>query len=215
VNAVVYETTPTLNRAEIVELYEAVGWSAYTKDPSRLAAAVSASLAVVTARRDDGRLIGLARLVGDGLTIVYLQDIRVRWFADVNTHDYSLFIVFVLLNAVNIVINTNLPLYVTETLGYANAYVGVITSVSALLEIPLTIAFAVASTRVGGQSPHSDRTPCNRGVPYRPSFNIEHLGDHCYAGAEVRVLRGLLGSGDLFLSGNDPQTIRIVNRALY
>lgn len=76
-NAVVYETTPTLNRAEIVELYEAVGWSAYTKDPSRLAAAVSASLAVVTARRDDGRLIGLARLVGAGLTIVYLQDILI------------------------------------------------------------------------------------------------------------------------------------------
>ena len=61
---------------ELVELYDSVGWSAYTRDPARLAAAVGASLAVVTARQD-GRLIGLARLVGDGQTIAYLQDILV------------------------------------------------------------------------------------------------------------------------------------------
>ena len=41
-----------------------------------VAAAVDASLTVVTARQD-GRLIGLARLVGDGLTVVYLQDILI------------------------------------------------------------------------------------------------------------------------------------------
>ncbi|MFD0997099.1 GNAT superfamily N-acetyltransferase [Pseudoclavibacter chungangensis] len=57
-------------------LYNSVGWSSYTRDPARLAAAVRASLAVVTARQD-GTLIGLARLVGDGLTIAYLQDILI------------------------------------------------------------------------------------------------------------------------------------------
>ena len=62
---------------ELVDLYDAVGWSAYTRDQARLAAAVGASLSVVTAR-EDGELIGLARLVGDGLTIVYLQDILIR-----------------------------------------------------------------------------------------------------------------------------------------
>ncbi|MCO1338773.1 GNAT family N-acetyltransferase [Kocuria polaris] len=71
-----YQSGDVLDRDELTRLYASVGWSAYTKDPARLEAAVAASLAVVTAR-DDGRLVGLARLVGDGLTIVYLQDILV------------------------------------------------------------------------------------------------------------------------------------------
>lgn len=73
---VVYQTADTPTLEELMTLYDAVGWSAYTKDPPRLTAAISASLSVITAR-DDGELIGLARLVGDGLTIVYLQDILV------------------------------------------------------------------------------------------------------------------------------------------
>ncbi|NLA28519.1 MAG: GNAT family N-acetyltransferase [Propionibacterium sp.] len=73
---VFYQHAAVPTRDELVELYESVGWSAYTCDPALLEAAVNASLAVVTARLDD-KLIGLARLVGDGLTIVYLQDILV------------------------------------------------------------------------------------------------------------------------------------------
>ncbi|WP_102157420.1 GNAT family N-acetyltransferase [Zhihengliuella halotolerans] len=71
-----YQSGDNLSRGELTALYESVGWSAYTNDPPRLEAAVAASLHVVTAR-DAGRLVGLARLVGDGLTIVYLQDILV------------------------------------------------------------------------------------------------------------------------------------------
>lgn len=71
-----YESGLVPSQEELVNLYKGVGWSAYTKDPERLARAVTASLSVVTARQD-GELIGLARLVGDGLTIVYLQDILV------------------------------------------------------------------------------------------------------------------------------------------
>lgn len=74
--SVVYQSAVIPTQEELVDLYDSVGWSAYTNDPARLAAAVDASLTVVTARRD-GRLIGLARLVGDGLTIVYLQDILI------------------------------------------------------------------------------------------------------------------------------------------
>lgn len=72
-----YETAGIPTQKELVDLYDAVGWSAYTRDPARLAAAVGASLSVVTAREGE-ELVGLARLVGDGLTIVYLQDILVR-----------------------------------------------------------------------------------------------------------------------------------------
>lgn len=63
--------------AELAELDDAVGWSAYTRDAARLGRGVAASLRVVTAR-DGDRLVGLARIVGDGETIAYLQDVLVH-----------------------------------------------------------------------------------------------------------------------------------------
>jgi GNAT superfamily N-acetyltransferase len=62
---------------ELVQLYAAVGWTAYTRDPALLAAAVRGSTHVVTARRG-GRLVGLARALSDGATVCYLQDILVH-----------------------------------------------------------------------------------------------------------------------------------------
>ena len=64
-------------RDELVELYNSVGWTRYTSQPDRLYDAVNRSLRVVCAR-DGDKLVGLARVVGDGLTIVYLQDILVH-----------------------------------------------------------------------------------------------------------------------------------------
>lgn len=61
---------------ELVRLYESVGWTAYTRDPENLRSGVAASHRVVTARRD-GHLVGLARSISDGATIVYLQDVLV------------------------------------------------------------------------------------------------------------------------------------------
>ena len=62
--------------AELRSLYDAVGWTTYTDDLDRLARGLRASLRVVTAHVD-GALAGLARVVGDGETIVYLQDVLV------------------------------------------------------------------------------------------------------------------------------------------
>lgn len=62
---------------DILDLYDAVGWGAYTESPSTLLRALAGSAQVVTARRD-GQLLGLARVVGDGATIAYLQDVLVR-----------------------------------------------------------------------------------------------------------------------------------------
>lgn len=70
-----HDDVPT--REELVSLYDSVGWTVYTRNPERLEAAIGASLRVVTARAG-GELVGLARIVGDGLTIAYLQDILVR-----------------------------------------------------------------------------------------------------------------------------------------
>lgn len=63
---------------ELVKLYEAVGWNSYTEHPERLMAGVKGSLRVVTAHSREGQLVGLARVVGDGQTIAYLQDILVH-----------------------------------------------------------------------------------------------------------------------------------------
>jgi len=64
-------------RDEIVALYDAVGWSAYTRDADVLVAGVAASWLVLTARDPAGELVGMARVVSDGATIAYVQDILV------------------------------------------------------------------------------------------------------------------------------------------
>ncbi|RIK15143.1 MAG: GNAT family N-acetyltransferase [Acidobacteria bacterium] len=64
-------------REELVELYDAVGWTAYTSDPDLLEAALVGSSRVVSARYGD-QLLGLARVISDGATIAYLQDVLVR-----------------------------------------------------------------------------------------------------------------------------------------
>lgn len=64
-------------REDLLDLYDAVGWTAYTRHPDVLEQALAGSTTVVTARRE-GRLVGLARALSDGATICYLQDILVR-----------------------------------------------------------------------------------------------------------------------------------------
>ena len=64
-------------RAELVALYSSVGWASYTAEPDRLVLALRQSLRVATAW-DDESLVGLARVVGDGVSIIYLQDVLVH-----------------------------------------------------------------------------------------------------------------------------------------
>ena len=62
---------------EVLALYRSVGWSAYYSQPEALERAFSASLCVIGAFVS-GELVGLARLVGDGVTAVFFQDILVK-----------------------------------------------------------------------------------------------------------------------------------------
>lgn len=71
-----YKQTKTMNREQLEQLYSDVGWTAYTKDMDMLEQALLQSLDVITAW-DGERLVGLVRTIGDGLTIVYIQDILV------------------------------------------------------------------------------------------------------------------------------------------
>ena len=61
----------------LLALYTAIGWSAYTKDIQQLAMGVQQSLKVITVW-DEQQLIGLIRSVGDGETILYIQDLLVH-----------------------------------------------------------------------------------------------------------------------------------------
>ena len=61
----------------LVDLYDSVGWSAYTRDPAVLTKAVGGSDCVFIVR-EDGQLIGLARAISDDASVVYVQDILVR-----------------------------------------------------------------------------------------------------------------------------------------
>lgn len=65
------------NEAEILDLYASVGWTAYTDDPAALRNGFANSLLTLVAY-EEATLLGLIRVVGDGHTVVFVQDILVR-----------------------------------------------------------------------------------------------------------------------------------------
>lgn len=71
-----FQTDKNIDMKQLENLYDDIEWYAYTNDLTVLKQAVSQSLAVLSAW-DKDELVGLIRLVGDGLTIIYIQDILV------------------------------------------------------------------------------------------------------------------------------------------
>ena len=61
---------------EILRLYSEVGWTAYTENIAVLEEGYKNSLLVLAAYEGD-ELLGIIRAVGDGCTIVFVQDILV------------------------------------------------------------------------------------------------------------------------------------------
>ena len=61
---------------DVLPLYQAVGWTNYTNQPQMLAQALTHSLAIYLAR-DGEKIVGLVRLVGDGFSSVFVQDLIV------------------------------------------------------------------------------------------------------------------------------------------
>ena len=72
----------TIRRQEIVKLedvlhlYQAVSWTNYTHQPQMLEKALSNSLAIYLAL-DGDTVVGLVRLVGDGFSSIFVQDLLV------------------------------------------------------------------------------------------------------------------------------------------
>jgi GNAT superfamily N-acetyltransferase len=71
-----FNDSKKINIEQLEKLYNDVQWFAYTKDLLVLQQAMSQSLDVISAW-DEEELVGLIRVVGDGLTIIYIQDILV------------------------------------------------------------------------------------------------------------------------------------------
>ena len=61
---------------DVLHLYQAVGWTNYTNQPQMLEQALPHSLAVYLAF-DEEKIVGLIRLVGDGFSSVFVQDLIV------------------------------------------------------------------------------------------------------------------------------------------
>lgn len=76
-NSIIYKIGNTDKVNEVKSLYEDAEWTSYTKDIPKLIKALNSSLYIITAW-DGDKLVGLTRVVGDGLTIIYIQDILVR-----------------------------------------------------------------------------------------------------------------------------------------
>ena len=66
----------TYSAEEILPLYNSVGWTNYTRDPAMLQRAYANSLLTLAAF-DGDRLVGIVRAVGDGASVVFVQDLLV------------------------------------------------------------------------------------------------------------------------------------------
>ena len=71
-----YKQKKNIDKQSILNLYNDAGWIAYTKDPKTLFKGIENSYYVLSAW-DKNKLVGLMRVVSDGCTILYIQDILV------------------------------------------------------------------------------------------------------------------------------------------
>lgn len=65
-----------LTQEQLRRLYEDAGWLPYTCDMAKVKRAIDGSLCIITAWYNH-ELVGLLRAVGDGETVLYLQDLIV------------------------------------------------------------------------------------------------------------------------------------------
>ncbi len=73
---ITFKNSKEINQQQLLNLYNAVGWTNYTSDPDLLPNAITHSSFVTTAWKED-QLIGLARCLSDDAYMMYLQDILV------------------------------------------------------------------------------------------------------------------------------------------
>lgn len=72
-----YVENPVITLVDVLPIYEEVGWTNYTKNPEMLEVAYKNTLHVLAAFNEKGILVGVLRAVGDGASILFIQDILV------------------------------------------------------------------------------------------------------------------------------------------
>lgn len=72
-----YRENGVIDFSKLVDLYNSVGWTAYTNDPLVMAQLLPGALSYTSAW-DGDCLVGLIRTVGDGCSILYIQDLLVH-----------------------------------------------------------------------------------------------------------------------------------------
>ncbi len=73
---IVYKHNSSFTEGDVLNLYNNVGWTNYTKNIKKLIRALNSSFYILSAW-DKNDLVGLIRVVGDGEAIIYIQDILV------------------------------------------------------------------------------------------------------------------------------------------
>ena len=74
---VIIKECAVYKEAEILGLYTSLGWTNYTDKPEMLRNAYLNSLNIYGAYVDD-KLIGVIRVVGDGFSVLFIQDLLVH-----------------------------------------------------------------------------------------------------------------------------------------
>ena len=72
-----YKVNKIPNSNDVLKLYNDANWFAYTKDLDTLMLSLEKSIYTLSAW-DEDTLVGLVRVVGDGVSIVYIQDVLVK-----------------------------------------------------------------------------------------------------------------------------------------
>ena len=76
-SAIVLKEYKEYKPVEVLALYKSVYWSLYVNDPDKLKKSYDNSLYTVGAYIGD-QLVGMVRVLGDGVTIVFFQDVLVH-----------------------------------------------------------------------------------------------------------------------------------------
>ncbi|MFW5793943.1 MAG: GNAT family N-acetyltransferase [Bacillota bacterium] len=75
--AIIYKENLEIESKKLIKLYASVNWKSYLDKPKNLAKLIKNSLYSISAW-DKNELIGFIRIVGDGLSIIYVQDLLVE-----------------------------------------------------------------------------------------------------------------------------------------
>src|SRR5512145_98340 len=77
--SVSYEAVTSAPVEEVVELYKSAGWWQETPEARAvIAPMIRGSLCFMVARSIEGRIVGMARVISDGYSDAYIQDVVVQ-----------------------------------------------------------------------------------------------------------------------------------------